>query len=233
MEKTLGERCLDVAMSQLGVKEQPPRSNSGPKVREYLAPCVRGDKNTKLGLTASNWCMAFASWCMKEAIRPTERAPHGYRAGVVEAVADVRDPHERWSGKWHSVTEVRSGNWTPNPGDLAIYDRSDPDRPETSWWRHVNRVIKYDDIEKTFQTIGGNEGDEVRVSELSVDHKTLLGFIAYPQPKEPQVKEMLSDDERREIMNLVLITIDGMLRESIWSLPAKDGKEEDEDPDVS
>lgn len=215
MEKTLGERCLEVAMSQLGVKEDPPRSNTGPKIREYLAPCVRGE-NAKLHLKASNWCMAFASWCMQEALRSTENAPHGYRAGVVEAVADVMDPQEKWTGKWRDVQEVKDGNWVPKPGDLAVYDRSVLDRPETSWWRHVNRVVSFDDSESTFVTIGGNERDKVRISEESVFSDRLLGFIAYPKPRETVTKSILSPEERAKIDWLMHETIEGIIRDSVW-----------------
>lgn len=215
MEKTLGERCLDVAMTQLGVKEDPPRSNTGPKIREYLAPCVRGE-DTKLHLKASNWCMAFASWCMTEALRPTEKPPHGYRAGVVEAVADVMDPDGGWTGKWHYVEEVRDGNWCPKSGDLAIYDRSVVGRPETSWWRHVNRVVSFDVDEGTFVTVGGNERDKVRVSEESVLSDRLLGFISYPQPKETVTKGLLSAEERAKIELLMHETTEGIIRDSVW-----------------
>jgi len=200
-----------------GVGEAPPGSNSGPRVREYLAPCVRGDKNTKLHLTASNWCMAFSSWCTYQALNVHDKAPpHGYRAGVVEAVADVRDAGARWTGQWVPVALARGGQWAPHPGDLAIYDRSDPRRPETSWWRHVNRVVTFDAAEGTFRTVGGNEGGKVALAEQAITKSTLLGFIAYPQEHHVQSKEMLSEHEREQISNLVALTIDGMLRGSVW-----------------
>jgi len=223
--RSIGERALDVAMNEVGVLEDPPGSNSGKRVKEYLAPCVRGDRNTLLHLTASNWCMAFSSWCMQQALFPHEKAPHGYRAGVIEAVADVRDPQSPWSGKWHDVKEVRSGVWRPNPGDLAIYDRSIPSRPDTSWWRHVNRVISFSD-DGLFRTVGGNEAQRVKVAEQTIDKVSLLGFIAYPQPKEPATKELLTTDEKVQLAHLVYLTIDGMLRESIHGQTLD---EEDED----
>src|SRR5438270_7940578 len=56
---SLGTATLEVAVSQLGVMEQPPGSNSGPVVNQYLASvhCAPG----------SFWCMAFVNWCFVKA----------------------------------------------------------------------------------------------------------------------------------------------------------------------
>ena len=59
---SLGARVLEVARSQLGVTEVPFGSNTGREIRGYLAPCVRG--GLRVGLTAGEWCAAFASWCV-------------------------------------------------------------------------------------------------------------------------------------------------------------------------
>lgn len=211
---TLGKRALDVAFEELGVSEDPPHSNTGERIRDYLEPCVRGDKNQPLGLTVSNWCMAFASWCMAHALKEGEVAPHCYRAGVVEAIADVRDPHARFSGVWRPVQEVRKKLWTPFEGDLAIWDRSVASRPETSWWRHVNRVVRFDPVEGAFTTIGGNEMDQVRLASHNILEGKLLGFIAYPQEQDKPEPKVLTPLERSELTSLVFRTIDGMLRDS-------------------
>lgn len=50
---------LDIALSQVGVEEEPHGSNWGVKVKEYLA-CV--------GIqTPAPWCMAFVVWCLNRA----------------------------------------------------------------------------------------------------------------------------------------------------------------------
>jgi hypothetical protein len=211
--ESLGKRALDVAFKELGVAEDPPHSNTGPRIREYLKPCVRGDKNQLLGLTASNWCMAFSSWCMSMALEDGEMPPHGYRAGVVEAVADVRSPHAKFSGVWRPVETVRKKLWTPFEGDLAIWDRSTTD-PNTSWWRHVNRVVKYDAGVGEFDTIGGNERDQVRVAAHHVSEVKLLGFIAYPQPEDKPEPKQIDALTHANLLGLVARTIDGMLRDS-------------------
>lgn len=56
---TLAERSLQIAISQLGVSEQPKGSNSGPEVNQYL-------KSVGLGKGYA-WCMAFVYWCVNKA----------------------------------------------------------------------------------------------------------------------------------------------------------------------
>ena len=60
--------ALAVAISQIGVQEQPEGSNRGPKVDEY-------QRAAGLTLPAGSgagyfWCMAFVFWCFKEAAAP-------------------------------------------------------------------------------------------------------------------------------------------------------------------
>lgn len=58
-------KALAIAQKELGVKEQPPGSNSGPRIREYQAA-------TSLGGTGWPWCMAFVCWCFKQAGKPLQ-----------------------------------------------------------------------------------------------------------------------------------------------------------------
>ena len=58
---TLAERSLQIAISQLGVQEQPKGSNAGPEVKQYLK---------SVGLSVGNpWCMAFVYWCVDQACK--------------------------------------------------------------------------------------------------------------------------------------------------------------------
>lgn len=58
----LAAKVLEIAESQLGVKEHPPGSNRGPEVDRYL---------NAVGLDAVRqsypWCAAFVSYCIKQA----------------------------------------------------------------------------------------------------------------------------------------------------------------------
>lgn len=60
---TVREKALRVAIGEIGVKEQPAGSNSGPRVREYQAA-------TGLGGTGWPWCMALVCWAYKRAGHP-------------------------------------------------------------------------------------------------------------------------------------------------------------------
>lgn len=215
--KSLGERSLDVAWTELrsGVREDPVGSNTGPRVKEYLVPCLRGDRNVKLNLVASNWCSAFACWCQMKALEEGEQPAHGYRAGVVELVADAIDDKALWTGAWIPIAKVIDEEETPKIGDLAIYDRSVLGRPETSWWRHVNRVCRYDKETGLFAAIGGNERQKVSLSEQTITNSRLLGFLSYPGAKK-EPKPAISDEERAQLAKQVYLSIDGILRDSVW-----------------
>lgn len=56
---TAGERVVATALSQVGVTESPPGSNSGPAVQKYQAPWHMG--------TGWPWCGAFAAWSYVQA----------------------------------------------------------------------------------------------------------------------------------------------------------------------
>jgi hypothetical protein len=206
---TLGERCVEWCLKHVGEKEQPPGSNDSPFIRQCLAPCARGygDKRIVLGISKMNWCAAFQCAAMQACLRPGDLKPHDYRAGVVELVEDTypgNDGLMPFAGRYIPVEQARSGKFAPSIGDLAIYDRSTPGKPETSWFRHVNRVISYHDAEGIFQTVGGNEGQQVSVGEQHIGHAKLLGFIHYPQPEQPAPEApVFTEHERQQIQNMV------------------------------
>ena len=229
--RSLGQRSLDIAQRELllGVRERPPGSNNGPEIRKYLQPCVRDivtqvgstttTRTVNLNLQSSNWCCAFACYCHANALRTGERPVHGYRAGVIELVADVK-VGEGYTGRWLDVADVRSGKLVPTQGDLAVYTRAVQGRPDTAWWRHVNRVESWH--VDHFIAIGGNELQKIRRSKVLVSNSRLLGFIAYPPmnvdglTRTPSSRPMLSEDERQEILHQVAVSLDGILRNSIW-----------------
>lgn len=96
---TLSDKALQIAASQVGVKEVPLGSNAGPQVSAYLA---------SVGLPPGNsWCMAFQYWCFNEASN---------RLGV-------KNPMKKSGGvlnEWES--EVAFHQDTPQPGDIFIMD---------------------------------------------------------------------------------------------------------------
>ena len=66
-KQSLAVRAERVAKSQLGVKESPPDSNSGPMVDQYIASC---------GLKPPEpWCACFQTWVLKHALYTGELPP--------------------------------------------------------------------------------------------------------------------------------------------------------------
>ena len=107
---TVREKALRKAIPELGVHEEPPGSNSGPRVRQYQAA-------TNLGGTGWPWCMAFVCWCYKQAGHPLP-----YPTASVGAFLN-------WAGGVGDIVR------RPFRGDLVCY-RFDAD----NWPDHVGIV---------------------------------------------------------------------------------------------
>ena len=88
-------RALAVAISQLGVQEDPKGSNSGPQVNKYLASVGLGP--------GYSWCMAFVYWCFREANAASQLVTTG---GVLR--------------QWNERPKLRVT--VPAPGDIFIMD---------------------------------------------------------------------------------------------------------------
>lgn len=166
-----GERALLWSLNEMhnGVREEPPGSNTGPRVRFYLAPCERAGK--RLGLTVGAWCAASACAAELATRLPAEPAVHPYRAGGVEIEQDAKV-----RGDWR----VAGPGLDPRRGDLAIYRRMTPQDPTGAYSRHVVRVEIAPNAMGAWRSLGGNEQDEWRLTERSLDDPALLGFVLYP-----------------------------------------------------
>ena len=57
---TTSRDLIGIAEQEVGVREQPPGSNTGPRVRAFQAV-------TELGGTGWPWCAAFIEWCLERA----------------------------------------------------------------------------------------------------------------------------------------------------------------------
>lgn len=209
LDASIGARAVRWSLCRAGCRET--GTNTSPEIKAWLWACKRGDR--PLGLTSGNWCAAFASAATYAVLRSGETPPHGYRAGVVELVADAQE-----SGAWRPAELALDGRWDPMPGDLAVYDRSDPARPETSWWRHVNRVAWCARGSRLYSTVGGNEGQSVREGEQTLDNPGLLGFIEMPREALVEPPE-ITDEDRARTLALVAVFHDQISRREIWGLP--------------
>jgi hypothetical protein len=179
---TLGERAAILAIREMhaGVKEEPPGSNTSPRIREYLAPAHRNGK--LLNLEAAEWCAAFACWCIFTALGPysdrgtdnrrdDEVMPFPYSVSGVE----IEEAAKRNGAFW----PARSG-YIPRRGDLAIYRRGSG-RPEDEWKRHVTMVLDAPtDDGPDFTAIAGNESNTVAITKRKLTDTTLVGFVEMP-----------------------------------------------------
>ena len=187
---TLGERCVAFAENEMnnGVKEDSPGSFTSPRIREYFNVCIRkvNGQEKPVNFSKGNWCAASASFCMEQSLLPHEEIPHRCRLGVVEIISDMQN-----KGLWIPVDRVRNNKYNIQVGDLIMFDRSQPNKPETMWYRHIGRVYSISTDE--FQCISGNSGGCWKISTHKLSQANLLGFGQYPsinsaragQPAEP------------------------------------------------
>jgi hypothetical protein len=167
---TLGERCVAWCLEEAQTHERP----DAERIAYYHAVAVRNGK--PLGIKAGNFCASAQSRALVECLLLGDVKPHEPRAGAIELLSDALH-----GGRFHGAAEVRARKWLPRPGDLAIYDRSNPADPKTSWLRHVDRVIRVSDDQTQYENIGANElGGAWRREWSPFSHPKLLGFVAYP-----------------------------------------------------
>ena len=133
---TYRELALRIAQGEIGVRENPPGSNSGPKVNQYLKAAGLGP--------GYPWCMAFLVWTFGKAGLKLEY-PNKASVGFFEDWA-------RRNG--HIV-------YDPKPGDVVCY-RYDGD----DWPDHVGIVLSVQGRGLTVvegNTSYGNDSDGGRV----------------------------------------------------------------------
>ena len=138
-ESSLGRAALDVALSEesRGVREEPPGSNDGPRVRMY-----------QRGNGGHYWCAHFVSWCVNEA----GDSPFGH-TGSVSAI-------RRWGqNNGHYIPASRAH---PMPGDIFTKQRVDEQGRVVGG--HTGFVISYDEGARRMRTVEGNSGDRVRIT---------------------------------------------------------------------
>lgn len=83
--RPVGVRAVEVAGTQLGVKEHPPGSNSGPDVEVY-------QHCTNPGTTGFPWCASFVTWCLRQAGWKVYFSNQSYVPAWIEAAHSGRYP---------------------------------------------------------------------------------------------------------------------------------------------
>jgi len=121
------ERIVRVALSQVGVTEHPPNSNTGTRVKEYQAA-------TTLGGTGWPYCQAGVVWVLLHA-----HVKAIYRGASVKA----HEEEAKRLGRWHK---------TPKRGDAVVFEFDG----NAATGDHVGIVRKVNTRAKTIDTIEFN-----------------------------------------------------------------------------
>jgi hypothetical protein len=97
-----GLAALAAAAGELGVAEEPPGSNDGPRITEYRAA-------SGAEATPGRWCAYFVSWAAAQAGTPLGDAGQGFAA-----VSQI----EEWAGR---TGRLLPAGEPPRPGDIVLY----------------------------------------------------------------------------------------------------------------
>ena len=168
MEATTQHIALDalkVAITQVGVQEDPVGSNTGKEVNAYL---------NSVGLRPGNaWCMAFVYWCFQQACEKlgVTTVPVVHTAGVLDCWNRTK------SSMKIMALEAKSRPSLVQAGDQIIF-------------RHANNtghtgIVELVDgnsvhtIEGNTNADGGREGYEVLRKIRPLNDPHLMGFIRY------------------------------------------------------
>ncbi|HWH14994.1 MAG TPA: CHAP domain-containing protein, partial [Miltoncostaeaceae bacterium] len=152
----VGQRLVAIAEAELGVREQPPGSNDGPRIAEY--------RTATRGAGVGPWCSYFVSWVGAQAGVPI--GPGGRGEGWVPNV-------ERWgrdTGRW-----IPSEAATPaQPGDVIVFDRNRDGLTD-----HIGIVTRVR-ADGGVETVEGNSSDAV--SRRSYDRGEWAGLVRMAAP---------------------------------------------------
>lgn len=111
---SLRNLMVELAASQVGVREHPKNSNRGKRVQEYQA-------TTWLEGTGWPWCAAFICWLVREALFqvPTSQGPKGFKRPETAGAWDF----ERWADKMagKGVERFEAGQKPIEPGDILVF----------------------------------------------------------------------------------------------------------------
>src|SRR5438128_1715376 len=100
-----GQAIVNLAGQEVGVAEQPPGSNDGPRIAQY--------RQATAGSGVGPWCAYFTSWAAREAGVPLGDNGQGF--GRVDDVY-------AWAQKAGKAIPNTGGDVKPQPGDLIGWD---------------------------------------------------------------------------------------------------------------
>jgi hypothetical protein len=144
---TAGQRALAAAQAEVGVAEQPPGSNDGPRIAEY--------RTATAGSGVGPWCAYFTSWAAAQAGAPLGEVGQGF--GAVEAVY-------AWAQRTGRAMPAGPGV-VPSPGDLIVWGG-----------RHIG-IVESVDPDGSIHTIEGNSSNAVSRRTYGADGGGATGYV--------------------------------------------------------
>lgn len=185
MSYPLHEKALAVARGELGVREVPMGSNTGPRVRQYQAA-------TFLGGTGWPWCAAFTCWVWQRAGKPLPyKTASAY--GMLNWAKSVG-----WAKPSHDLIPGDLVVFNVGSGHIGVFERWDGSICHTVDGNHFNMVARgYRNhslvaggihipetvhrpvhVPKPYWVIAGNEnGKRVLLFSKFATEKQILGML--------------------------------------------------------
>ena len=150
-----GAQIAAIATRELGVAEQPPGSNDGPRIAQY--------RTATAGSGVGPWCAYFTSWVAQQAGVPV--GPTGQGIGYVPTMKAWAEQTGRW---------VPAGQGAPQVGDLVVFERNGDGVPD-----HIG-VVTGTTPDGGIRTVEGNSSD--RVSARSYGPGGYAGLVRLAAP---------------------------------------------------
>ena len=162
--KDIVDGALTVALSKVGVRENPRGSNSGPEVDQFLA-------SVRL-LPGQSWCASFVYYCYA---RSVDILSASFGAPIVNPCPQTGSVLRMWE-----LIDARFKSMVPRRGSLYFVDHGNRKG-------HVGFVVDPDVIQEVSGNTnqeGSREGDSVwlhsfKLTDESVHGGKLLGFVYF------------------------------------------------------
>lgn len=146
---TRAQKAVDVALSQVGVKENGSTNNSA-EVNKYRFGKANGNP----------WCASFVSYCYGQGQGNSNKATFGF----TESSQSIKNQAIK-AGKY----STKESGYKPQVGDLAVWTY-------TKSSGHVGIIASVNN-DGTFDVVEGNCGDQVQRTTRSMNTKDLNGFV--------------------------------------------------------
>jgi hypothetical protein len=137
--ENLGLAVLELARQDVGVREQPPGSNRGPRVEEYLG---------EFGVPApAHWCASALGFWLRRACEWLELPRPIQGSAGAQATAGQFKAAGRWVGPGPGLLAAL------RPGNVVVWRRG----PPGGWQGHIG-IVDSQPIGQRFGTVEGNSG---------------------------------------------------------------------------